>query len=122
MFKINPILFKYLKIIFYFFINFFKLSFIKKIIFKCIINYIFNDNLTFIIKEMLIDKDIDDNLSNTSSDKESEVIELETEEHKESMKAINFDNFKNLTSKEQNNYIYQKMYNKAIDPNQPLID
>jgi hypothetical protein len=69
---------------------------------------------------MLNDKDIEENISNSSSD--SEIIELDTEEHKESMKAINFDNFNNLTKKEQSNYIYQKMYNKAIEPNQPLID
>jgi hypothetical protein len=69
---------------------------------------------------MLNDNDIEENISNSSSD--SEIIELDTEEHKESMKPINFDNFNNLTQKEKSNYIYQKMYNKAIEPNQPLID
>jgi hypothetical protein len=33
-----------------------------------------------------------------------------------------FDNFKNVTSIEQNNYIFNKMFNKGIDPNQPLTD
>jgi hypothetical protein len=112
MFKINPILFKYIKKIFSFLI--------KNLIFKCIFYY--NEDLTFIIKEMFNDKDIQENISNSSSDNESEIIELETEEHKESMKPINFDNFNNLTQKEKNNYIYQKMYNKAIEPNQGLID
>jgi hypothetical protein len=118
MFNIKMILFKYLKKILSFLIIILKKYFIKILIliFKYFFNY--NDDLIFIVKEML--NDLEEN--NSNSDNESEIIELQTEEHKESMKPLNFDNFNNLNQKEKSNYIYQQMYNKAIEPNQPLID
>jgi len=67
-------------------------------------------------------KNKSDSLLSSNSDTDSDIIEIETEEHKESMKPIYFENFKNLSQKEKFNYIYQKMYNKAIDPNKYLIE
>ena len=116
-------------------VKLFKLSLIKSLLIKFILNY--NEDLNLIIKEMLNDKDNSSLPSNSSSsystskeiieedidfDKDSESIEIETEKHKELMKSIEFENFNDITQKEQSNYIYQQMYNKAIEPNQPLID
>jgi hypothetical protein len=109
-----------IKKIYYTIITNYKLSLLKSLLIKYFINY--NEDLLIIIKEM-INNNSDSILSSKSnSDTESDIIEIETEEHKESMKPIYFENFKNLTQKEKINYIYQKMYYKAIDPNQFLID
>jgi len=95
-------------------ITIFKLSFIKSLL------YFLNEDEDLIIKEVLDNSSLHSKSSKSETD--SDIIENETEEHKELMKPIEFKNFKDITQKEQSNYIYQKMYNKAIEPNQFLID
>jgi hypothetical protein len=116
-------------------ITIFKIFLKKSVLIKIILNY--NEELNLINKEMLNYKDNSSLFSNSSSsysnlkkateedidfDTDSELIEIETDKHKELMKPIEFKNFNDLTQEEQSKYIYQKMYNKAIEPNQPLID